>query len=493
MKSNGVIEPDVPEKFPYNNNNDIPKKVPKDPSKAIWCSKRLLVAIAVFMCFANCTMLINVTNIAVVEMTSNKTITMGDETFIRPAEFEWDTVTLGTVSNVLWYGGLFALFGGYFVDKFGGSVSCSMSLLIAGFLTIFHPAILYLDFNAFLVCRFVTGFFLNVFSISTAELYSRWFPRKERSTLISIGYNGVNAGIALAFPLFGFIANKWGWQMVFYVSGVISLIISILCLTVVKNRPSQDTWISKTELAYILEETGHEFREERSHPYKRILLSTPVLAMCVGKFTLMWINTILSASLPLYIKDLTNKSTDEVGIISSLPTVAQIFAFPLAGIFLDGWRNRKGIDLTRMHKITICIAFLSSSILFVVAVFINDFTISMILFVVIQIIMSTGPAVLEPIIVNISPNDTSVIAALGKFSFSMGSIVSRTCIGFMTINHSSQEWNNCFLLTSAVLILSTVIFLRFASSETQPWSSSTNFDQERTRLIKINYRRRTSS
>ncbi|XP_065225574.1 uncharacterized transporter slc-17.2-like [Planococcus citri] len=464
---------------------------PNDSPNSIWFSKRFLVAVVMFLCFMNSTMLINNMNIAVVEMTSNKTIsTAGNIPVVRMAEFQWDTVTIGNVSSILWYGGLFAFFVGYFVDKFGGSGTCVISMMMCGALTILHPIILKFDYIGFLACRFVTGFFLNLFYASTPEIYSRWFPKTERSTLIAIGYNGLNVGAALAYPLFGYIAHDWGWQMVFYVSGTISIFISILCLIVVKNRPSQDGRISEAELSYILDGTDDASRKEVSHPYKKILLSGAVLAVCFGKFTLEWVMTILTACLPLYVKDLTGKNTDEVGLISSIPTVAQIFIFPIAGLLLDMWKNTTSIELTLMHKITISIAYLSSSIFFAVAILWSDFATSMVIFVFIQIMVSIVPAAFEPIIVAISPNDSSVIAGLCKFSTCIAIIVSRTCVGFLTINHSTQEWNNCFLLTNGVLIIGTVIFILFGSSEAQLWSAS---DREREGLIKIKYRRKSSA
>ncbi|XP_065223016.1 vesicular glutamate transporter 3-like [Planococcus citri] len=464
-----------------------------DSPDSIWYSKRFLVAVVMFLCYVNSAMQIQNVNIAVVEMTSNKTIAVsGNETVVRVAEFQWDTVTIGTVSSILWYGGLFAFTAGFFVDKFGGSGTCVISMMICGVLTILLPVILKNDYFGFLMCRFITGFFLNLFYASTSEVYSRWYPKKERSTLIAIGCNGANFGTAIAFPLFGFIAAEWGWQMVFYVSGVISIIISLLCLIIVRNRPSQDGLITEAELSYILEETDDASRNKMHHPYKQILSSGPVYAVCFGKFTLLWITTILTACLPLYVKDLTGRETGEIGLISSIPTIAQIFMIPFVGLLLDRWKNTTSIKLTLMHKITVGLAYLASSLLFGIVVLASDFTTSMIIFVFMQIITSIVSVVIEPIIVGLSPNDSSVVSGLSKFLGCTAVIISRTCVGFLTINHSPLEWNNCFLLTIGVLIFGTVIFIVFGSSEAQPWSSVSS-DQERARLVKIKYRRRKSS
>ena len=58
---------------------------------------------------------------------------------------------------------------------------------------------------------------------------------------------------------------------------------------------------------------------------------------------------------------------------------------------------------------------------------------------------------------------------------------------------SSQEWNNCFFLAAGVLGIGTIIFINFASSETQPWSSISPSDNEHDPLIKIKYRRSSTN
>ncbi|KAL6955765.1 hypothetical protein U1Q18_052022, partial [Sarracenia purpurea var. burkii] len=50
----------------------------------------------------------------------------------------------------------------------------------------------------------------------TSQVFSRWFPVKERSTLIAFSFNGTNAGVAIVYPFCGYLAHKWGWPMVFY-------------------------------------------------------------------------------------------------------------------------------------------------------------------------------------------------------------------------------------------------------------------------------------
>ncbi|XP_065208442.1 vesicular glutamate transporter 3-like [Planococcus citri] len=469
----------------YQHRDEEKKEIFVNHIPSIWLSKRFYTTAVIFLCYMNLGMIISNINIAVVEMTSPKNISVGNITITKPAEFQWDPSTVGIVSSIISYGGLFSIGGGYFVNKLGGSVSGAVVLMICGVLTLLQPSTLYMDYRIFLSFRLLTGFFANCFFISSAEIFSRWFPRRERSTLISFCSNGGNVGMTVMYPLFGLIADRLGWQMVFYTSGFISLAIGWLCLTVVTNLPSQDKWISQEELTYILNETYDDSRKryQTSHPYKKILLSPAVWAICLGDSTMLWVQTIVSGCLPLYAKDSTGRSTDEIGMLSSVPVAVTIILYPLSGTIIDYWKNHHThVKPTRMDKTIIGSAFLSMSLFFLGCAIFSNFTISMVFFVTIQITKSIVQPVLEPNVVNIAPNDSSIVAGLTKLCSCSSTIISRTLTGFMTINHTTQEWNNCFLLAAGVLIIGAVTFVKYGSSEPQTWSLSSN-TKEKEQLV----------
>ena len=176
---------------------------------SLWFSKRFLVAFVLFLCFVNFQILRNNVNITVVEMTSNNSITQGNRTITRvslkillfdqcmlctsslilivktlqPAEFSWSSLTVGLVLSILAYGGLLSFLGGIFVDWLGGAANSSLCLLMAGLMTILHPAALYLDFRLFLACRFVTGMF-EVLTNTRLRLMTRYYLLLLSSSMI---------------------------------------------------------------------------------------------------------------------------------------------------------------------------------------------------------------------------------------------------------------------------------------------------------------------
>lgn len=452
-----------------------------DDIPPLWFSKRLLVAIVLFFSFINFQILRNNINIIVVDMTSNRSHVEGNSTQEKTPDFDWDSTTTALVISILAYGGLFAIFADLVTNRIGGSVTCGWSLLFGGILTALHPCILYMNFYLFLACRFLTGIFEMLFFVGVSDIFSRWFPKKEMSALISFTFNGTNIGLAGVYPFCAYLAYYWGWQMAFYVTGFISIISSILSLMLVKNQPSEDKWIAKRELCYILQETDRSTKMNISHPYKKILTSGPVWALCTMQFAYMWVSSVLSTILPLYIKDLTQRDTDEIGYISSIPNIVYIFMFPIDGAIMDYWKNHSHISATAIHKIIVSIAFLFASVMFVAvaSALTTNLVATLTVFVLIQIPMSFIPIIVQVLIVNLALDHAGVVACMTSFFYSLSAIVCQTLTGFMIPHHNSQEWINCFYLAAVISALGTIIFLLFGSSEAQPWASVAPTKEER--------------
>lgn len=52
-----------------------------------------------------------------------------------------------------------------------------------------------------------------------SDIYVYWAPPNECSRLITFNIAGGNLGAVLNYPLSGFIAQHYGWETVFYVTG----------------------------------------------------------------------------------------------------------------------------------------------------------------------------------------------------------------------------------------------------------------------------------
>ncbi|XP_065208466.1 uncharacterized transporter slc-17.2-like [Planococcus citri] len=451
-------------------------------------SKRLLIAVLLFLTNANMIFVRYNVNVAVVEMAFPKPINAsghgngngsGNDTEMQPAEFQWDSKTVGLVLSILFYGNLLSFLSGFVISKMGGSKSMSIMLLICGITTFLHPIALRSSFYLFLFCRFMTGIMAGFANASLVEACSHWMPKSERGTLMAICFNGLYVATAIIHPIVGFIISVGGWPMVFYSTGVVSFLLSLVCLILIRNHPSEDNWISKKELSYILEETTTtRKRTGTTYPYIVILTSVPVAMLCIMNLLCSWSVSIVLTSLPLFLKDSTGKGTEEVAFISSLPCILGIFISLLGGPLMDYWKNHSSITLTQMHKIVIGIAYTTQFILLVAVTFVQDLVATIIIFVLISLFQPLMSLLLQLICVNLAPNHTGLIAGYTFIWYATGPIAAQTVAGFMTPCHSISEWNSYFLLTAGIILFGTVLFVLYGSSEPQPWSMSPNSEKK---------------
>ncbi|XP_065214286.1 vesicular glutamate transporter 3-like isoform X2 [Planococcus citri] len=372
-----------------NSPNDIPKEVPEILSSetavpSIWLSKRILVTFLIFLGLINLSFIKGNISIAMVDMTSRKLLVQGNQTIIQPAEFDWESTTKALILNVYAYGGLCSFLLSSLPAKLGGSRTYGTIMMLLSVLTMFTPVGLHLDFRCLLALRFIIGFFENIAFSSTSDVFRHWIPLIERSRLMSFSHNGTYIGAALLYSVCGFLAHKWGWSMVFYSTGLCTFIWSLIWLILVPNDPSTDRWISKSELSYILAEieTTAPSTGKISTPYKSILTSVPFWALAMSRICLGWSVAVIYQCLPLFVKDATQKTTDLVGFLSSIPSIVCAVLIPILGTVMNYWKNKSNIKYTKMHKIIIGFNFFVGGCLVAAAASMSNFIVSITCFAI---------------------------------------------------------------------------------------------------------------
>lgn len=78
-------------------------------------------------------------------------------------------------------------------------------------------------------------------------------------------------------------------------------------IIIVKDKPEHDKTISDDELRYITSSlVATTSKKEIKHPWKAILTSTPVLALCAANFTENWATYTLLTQLPTFLRGWNN-------------------------------------------------------------------------------------------------------------------------------------------------------------------------------------------
>lgn len=468
MQFSQIASPETSEKCYKSYENWEKEKVPL--SYPLWLSKRFIILILLFCGFFVTVICRIGINIAVIEMDKNKTIIIGNETHYIPPQYNWTSKHIATIIGSHSFGYLFSIVGGYVTTKFGGSVTYGGATLTMSLLTALNPRSLRFGFQTLIAVKILAGLFDGVAYVSTAEIFSRWIPESERARFMSIIFTGVYISAAVSYPICGYVAYYWGWKMIFYLAGGVGCLWSAIWLIIARDEPSEDRLISKKELAYILSQTETSARTEITHPYREILTSPPVWALGISKLIYGVGFSVIITYLPQYVKDMTHREINEIGVIASIPNFVCIIITPIIGTLMDYLQNKHNLKPSQIHKILMTFGFTTGSILFAVAALSVNFTVSMICFILIKLFLSLNFLILQLVCLYMAPKHSSVLQGFTASWYMISYIVVPSAVGFIVVNHTIQEWSMCFLLVAGLLMFGAIVYLIYGSSELQPWA-----------------------
>jgi MFS transporter, ACS family, tartrate transporter len=192
-------------------------------------------------------------------------------------------------------------------------------------------AALITDGTTFVIARFLLGMAEAGFLPGAAFFLTCWFPSRHRGRAMGVLYaTGATAGIiggpiaAQLLQLNGMFGIA-GWQWIFLAEGLPALLLAVLVPTLLRNRPSEATWLAPTERAW-LEDTlrAEQKAAQGGHlPAMQAILSVPVMLLMFVHFGLGCGVYGKAYFLPLMIKGL-GYSNDAVGYITTIPAIVGV-------------------------------------------------------------------------------------------------------------------------------------------------------------------------
>lgn len=109
------------------------------------------------------------------------------------------------------------------------------------------------------VIRVLIGFTQGTVYPCTHTLLAKWVPRQERGFLSCIVYSGAEFGTALLLAISGSIFDsEMGWPGIFYITGAIGIVWSLVFLIFGADSPRNTKFISEAEKKYIECSTGSD-------------------------------------------------------------------------------------------------------------------------------------------------------------------------------------------------------------------------------------------
>ena len=178
---------------------------------------------------------------------------------------------------------------------------------------------------------------------------SKWFPAREIGRANAIFLTSLPLSTVLTNPLSAWIVSRYDWRWMFFLEGSLSLLLVVIWLPMISDRPSDAKWISPAEKQY-LEETLLAERQASERQFQAAGVNWSYRQLLLDKnLWLMVLITICYTSgqygysvwLPTLLSNLTRMSLSNVGWLSSLPFVAAVGGLYLFGALSDKRGNRR--------------------------------------------------------------------------------------------------------------------------------------------------------
>lgn len=220
--------------------------------------------------------------------------------------------------------------------------------------------------GAFMFLKGVKMFYIMRFLLGAAEagffpgvlLYlTYWYPARERAKTIALfAIGGVAAGI-VGSPISGAIlgldghAGFHGWQWLFLIEAIPSVILGIVVLAILPNRPQSASWLSDREKNWIQSRLDAEAAAaplKSNHSLAEVFSSPLVWLFCAIYFLLNIGSYGFEMWSPSLVKTLSDGSDRKVGVINAIP-------YLIAGMLMY-WtgRNSDRTGERRWHIAALC-------------------------------------------------------------------------------------------------------------------------------------------
>jgi ACS family tartrate transporter-like MFS transporter len=301
-------------------------------------------------------------------------------------------------------------------------IMITWGLISAGTIFATGPMSLYL-------LRFLLGVAEAGFFPGVAFYLGTWFPSEHRTRMIAWFMVAVPMSSVVAGPVSGLLLQMdgiWGlsgWKWLFLLEGLPVVVIGLVMLKVLADRPEDAAWLNKDERRVVRERIGSERREREVRHLGAALKDVRVLILAGVQFGFLVGSYGVGLFLPQILK-LGNLTDLEVGFVSS-------GCYVVATIGMIVWAGQ--VDKRGGKILNLALACLTSAIGFLWSIASSNFLVALAGLT----IALTGINAARGIFWTIPPRFLTGMAAAGGLAFinsigTMGGFVGPYLMGWLT-------------------------------------------------------------
>ena len=200
----------------------------------------------------------------------------------------------------------------------------------------------------FYVMRFLLGLAEAGFFPGIILYLTYWYPAHRRGRMTTWFMTAIAISGVVGGPISGYIlksfdgANGWhGWQWLFLLEGIPSIVVGILVFIVLDDRISKAKWLTKEERELLERNIAAEDATKEDHAIGKVMMSPRVLMMSLIYFSFVMGLYGVSFWLPTIIKSTGVTDAFTIGLLSAIPFAAAVVAMVFVARSADRMRERR--------------------------------------------------------------------------------------------------------------------------------------------------------
>ncbi|KAL7642839.1 UNVERIFIED_CONTAM: hypothetical protein RMT77_006127 [Armadillidium vulgare] len=391
------------------------------------------------------------------------------------------TTQRGVILSAFFYAyGLSAFLGGPVTEKFGTKLIFIVAVLFDAVGNFLIPIASKTSFIFIIVIRCFMGFFQGMCYPSLHALLTKWIPKQEFSRFIGAVYLANSFGTIFTLQICGIIISKHGYELSFYVCGVLSLIWLVIWVLFMKEIPESHPRIGEKEKLYILENRTSSSNKKKRIPWLKMVTSLRAWAACIAHAGSMFGSSFLLTQLPLYMHSIIGLNIKTNGFLSSLPFLSRYLGgncFSWLSNFLmkrTSWTTKTWQRIWTFLGHWCC----GLSILLVGYVGCSS-TGALILF---SLAMFLNGASCPGYMCNyfqIAPNHAGTLLGMSNSVAFIYVTFGPIIVGALTTEETLGEWRIVYWIVFGSFFATGSFYMLFLSTDTQPWNDEPEIASER--------------
>lgn len=177
----------------------------------------------------------------------------------------------------------------------------------------------------------------------------RWFPARARARAVAWFMTANPLAGIVGSPVSGALLGLTGkglsgWQWMFLMEGVPAILLGVIVLRVLSDRPQQAAWLKGEERAWLLDKLASEQQAEsalQQAGFWQVLIAPRVWMLSVVYFGVSTTMYGVTFWLPSLIQSLSGLGNFATSLVAVLPFVAATIAMVLVGISSDRTGERR--------------------------------------------------------------------------------------------------------------------------------------------------------